>query len=556
MATSPAVGAPSPRPVAAPVALSTGVPTAVINLTGGATSGPSVARPLLSMAPPSPMLPFWFFVDELLASDSLAPVQGFDVARQSHSQGVRSVPDAVIASDLASFSAAIFNRESQASLAKMAGSLWIKSYNAAGLRAVIHAFVSPIPPSVDAEKDKAALSLILVSSRIPFFTWHAFNNLILKVDALAKAGQTIPGLSWPKVQSVFEAQFVFQLAAAAAPWSGLSPVISRSRTGVGSAPLSGVPPSVPAPGVGLLPSPGVAPPALTVSLPAQAPSALPAPLPAAACSQADVNSALLALLVKATSPVVVPESPGVLSLSAHARLLDRLDTTLCAYGFFDPCVVSLARLRKLSLLPIRSESESSVSMQKGFSIKLPSSESSVPVVRSIESFTSGFLFMAGRMSLLPSCVNDVPDRLEFLNWLLFVCLLDPVKKLNFALEFMASRASSHAWASDLDGSGASLMNLFISAGSPPQCPSKSKKRDRDDGGDSHTPGKPRVVVSRSSSPKGPTNKSPQLSNVRTLCRTREEDLPECRFNPCKYSHICPLCADDHSYRACLHVDKK
>ena len=74
----------------------------------------------------------------------------------------------------------------------------------------------------------------------------------------------------------------------------------------------------------------------------------------------------------------------------------------------------------------------------------------------------------------------------------------------FVLVFMDLRALSYTWPLDLNGSGASLMFLFISAAAPSHNPPWIMWRDSDDADDSLSPTRPcHVVVCRSSPPKAP-----------------------------------------------------
>ena len=247
------------------------------------------------------------------------------------------------------------------------------------------------------------------------------------------------------------------------------------------------------------------------------------------------------------------------SATAYNQFLANTKALLAANEFVNPCALAPERMEKLKQLPRRLDSESTVSLFGGVgevSLSVGRTESSVPIVRSLTTFFSGFRALVGIIATIPARNHQVQDRLEWCGWLESSChIVDQASKLEFALQFTLDNLKSDSWMQILHQSGLKHISYLL--------PSAIRARD--------TPGESlaaerrlkanadkRAAESKRKLQKKQAGQAsqPAAPTATKVCLSRTKDLGAnpCRFGAgCKFLHVCPrpLCSGaDHTYHDC------
>ena len=503
--------------------------------------------------------------------------------------------------------AAILNHADAAELEIKVSTCFNSSFNTGGILAIYSAFVGEATDEVK-KWSKREMVAELVANGVPFMTWNAFDAHVREIMTLDAAEKPRPPCEWTEAWGVFAAASKFKAPEAAPESAPKKPAFRAVPKSAGfiigkASPVGGVD----------VPPPKRQP--LSCFL---ASCGLLARVKCSDCTKAFCKDHSLAgdhecdaLLLYASDDEVAdpvesdeegmplskmkaklqrrPSSGGQLSLDKLTTALngfaDRLSqgrplahppghaSSLTAYNqflastkallsadeFVNPCALAPDRMEKLKQLPRRLDSESTVALFGGVgevSLSVGKTESSVPIVRSLTTFFSGFRAMVGIIATIPRRNHQVQDRLEWCGWLESSChIVDQAAKLEFALQFTLDNLKSDSWMQILQQSGLKHISFLLpstikardtsaaslaaerklKANADKRAAESKKKLQKKQGGQASQPAVP------------PANK---------VCLSRTKDLGAgpCRFGAgCKFLHACPnhLCAGaDHTFHDC------
>jgi hypothetical protein len=247
------------------------------------------------------------------------------------------------------------------------------------------------------------------------------------------------------------------------------------------------------------------------------------------------------------------------NITAYNQFLASTKALLSADEFVNPCALAPDRMEKLKQLPRRLDSESTVALFGGVgevSLSVGKTESSVPIVRSLTTFFSGFRAMVGIIATIPRRNHQVQDRLEWCGWLESSChIVDQAAKLEFALQFTLDNLKTDSWMQILQQSGLKHISYLL--------PSTIKARDTSAASLAaerrlKANADKRAAESKKKLQKrqGGQASQPAVPPANKVCLSRTKDLGAgpCRFGAgCKFLHACPnpLCAGaDHTFHDC------
>ena len=437
---------------------------------------------------------------------------------------------------------------------------WSRSFNAPGINSVFSAFVGD-PESAS----KRELVAKMVHSRVPFFSWEAFNTTVLAYLERVRSGVEQPTWSWDKQVAVFKAAtrpVDPEAQPRRAKQPAATPRLKRSRSK--SVPKKRTKFSLPA-GAALDEDDPIADFSSSSDEDTSSSSSSDESDRSgkgrrkhkkkrrSSSNSGKEFSALLKVLVSALKPAPVAVAdpvagPALPPLSIEERFLAHVVSLLTMFQYVDICSLAETRLAKLRRISLRMGGEpETLSIGESNHVKLSfgKTESSIPIVHDWSNWSSGFMKLVCLLGSIEQRASQVTDRLKFYTWLEAKPWTE-AKKLEFALSFQDKYGEGCEWMSILDSTGLSLMSFMESSAKSPAPKDVA-------------PPKPKAPKPKASkvAPKAPGGAA-KVTVVKS-CTSRLKDLgPTCKFGvTCKFSHICPFCpGQDHSWNQCTSPNKK
>ena len=499
--------------------------------------------------------------------------------------------------------AAILNHADAAELELKVSTCFNSSFNTGGILAIYSAFVGEVTDEIK-KWSKRDLVAELVANCVPFMTWNAFDAHVQAIMVLDAAEEARPPCEWAEAWGAFAAASKFKAPESAPkkPASRAEPKSAGFIIGK-AAPVGGV--DVPPPkrkplscflagcvlaartrcsgctkafckdhgpaddhecDALLLYASGddVADPVESDEEGAPL-SKLKKGLPSRSSSGGQLSLDKLTTALNGFADRLSQGRPSAnppghsSSITAYHQFLVNTKALLSADEFVNPCALAPDRMEKLKQLPRRLDSESTVALFGGVgevSLSVGKTESSVPIVRSITTFFSGFRAMVGIIATIPRRNHQVQDRLEWCGWLESSChIVDQAAKLEFALQFTLDNLKSDSWMQILQQSALKHIGFLL--------PSAIKVRDTSAASLAaerklKANADKRAAESKKKIQKKQAGQAPQpgVPPANKVCLSRTKDLGSgpCRFGAtCKFLHACPnpLCAGaDHTFHDC------
>jgi hypothetical protein len=546
----------------------------------------------------------WFVIDEAIRPTcNLGCLSSFDTSLQGFSSQKSNTATAnKLVNELCE---AIKGHADATDLDVKATACFNSSFNTGGILALYSAFVAEVTDEVK-RLSKRDLVQVIVDHRVPFMTWNAFDDHVRAIMLLDEEGKDRPPCGWTDAWAEFVTVSEFKAPVAADEPAPKKPVPRSEPKSAGfiigktKGPVAQPPKRTPLPcfltecgalarvrcgdctkafcavheqakdhecdAFLLFESEGEGPDTIESDVEGEPLSKLKRKLDARRPSsggQLSLDKLTTALngfadRLSQGRPQAHPSGTPS-SITAYNQFLANTKALLTANEFVNPCALAPERMEKLKQLPRRLDAESTVSLFGGVgevSLSVGKTESSVPIVRSLTTFFSGFRALVGIIATIPARNHQVQDRLEWCGWLESSChIVDQAAKLEFALQFTLDNLKSDSWMQILHQSGLKHISYLL--------PSAIRARD--------TPGASLAVErklkanadKRAAESKRKLQKrqagqasQPAAPTVVKVCLSRTKDLGAgpCRFGAsCKFLHACPhpLCnGADHTYHDC------